>query len=178
MVDSFIKEFKMRSNEMTEHLLTFIPTSNLSDVLNFFLIFARFEYALKQSGFLKKDERAKANWECFADSINAELICITDIYEFKIAAGYLKEFPPKIQIKYEENGETKLKWVCQKPTGNEARVLTEYIKRVRNNLFHGGKAPFDPKRDILLINHTITILRYLLKLKSASIVNKYYYEGE
>lgn len=173
-----IREFKMQSNEMTKPLLQDISDSNLSDVVKFFLIFSRFEYALKQAGFRKSDRRAEANWDCFSDRINVDLPSRKNKYdEFRNAIDYLNGCPPRIQIVKERNGTKLLDWKSSKPTGSEARVLTEYIRRVRNNLFHGGKIPFDPKCDIPLINYATTVLKHLLELESASKVKNCYYNG-
>jgi len=173
-----IREFKMQSDEMTKPLLQNISDSNLSDVVKFFLIFSRFEYALKQAGFRKGDRRAEANWDCFSDRINVYLPSRKNGYdEFRNAIDYLNRCPPRIQIVKERNGTKLLDWKCYKPQGNEARVLTEYIRRIRNNLFHGGKFPFDPELDIPLINHATTVLKHLLELDTASDVKRHYCQG-
>jgi len=179
ILKSVTREFKMHSNDMTKRLMMNMSDSNISDVLNFFLLFARFEYALKQAGFLKKKRRAEPNWHSFSDGINVYLPSRKNNYnEFRNAIDYLNSCPPKIQIVKERNRTKVLDWECSKPQGNEARVLTEYIKRVRNNLFHGGKIPFNAERDIPLINHATTVLKHMLELESASKVKKCYYEGE
>jgi len=171
------REIKMQSNEMTKPLLQNISDSNLSDVVKFFMIFSRFEYALKQAGFLKND-RAKPDWDSFSDRINVYLPSRKNEYdEFRNAIDYLNRCPPSIQIIKERNGTKLLDWKCYKPQGNEARVLTEYIRRIRNNLFHGGKFPFDPELDIPLINHATTVLKHLLQLDTASDVKRHYCQG-
>jgi len=42
------------------------------------------------------------------------------------------------------------------------------VRRVRNNLFHGGKflpvPPGDPDRDKLLVQHSLTVLRTCMSL--------------
>ena len=169
-----IMEFKCKVDALTKPILKNISYSNISDVVKFFLIFSRFEYALKQAGFLKND-RAKPDWDSFSDKINDYLPSRKNEYdEFRNAIDYLNRCPPRIQIVKERNGKKLLDWKRYKPQGNEACVLTEYIRRIRNNLFHGGKFPFDPEHDIPLINHATTVLKHLLELESASKVKKCY----
>jgi len=167
-----IREFKIESNEMTKPILQNISDSNLSDVVKFFLIFSRFEYALKEAGFLK-NAKAKPAWDSFSDKINGYLPSRKNEYdEFRNAIDYLNNCPPRIQIV--KHGTKLLDWKCYKPQGNEARVLTEYIRRIRNNLFYGGKIPFDPTRDSKLIKSATTILKHFLELDAASTVKRYY----
>jgi len=173
-VEGKTREFKMQINEMTKPILQNISDSNLSDVVEFFLIFSRFEYALKQAGFLKND-RAKPDWNSFSDEINDYLPSRKNKNdEFRKAIDYLNRYPPRIQIVKESNGRNLLDWKSCKPQGNETRVLTEYIRRIRNNLFHGGKFPFETNKDIPLINSATIVLKYLLELESASEVRKHY----
>lgn len=52
-------------------------------------------------------------------------------------------------------------------------VLIDCIKRVRNNLFHGGKYGCNgfesPQRSLLLIESSIAILEYLKRFLEAEI---------
>jgi len=148
-------------------------------ILRFFIIFSRFEYALKRAGYFKSDKNngVKPDWDRFASglkehfnySVNKELTCSID---------YLKNKPPLRQIlKNNEFG-----W---EDTGDDQRqpliiMLICYIKRVRNNLFHGGKFPLRPieetARDCLLLNSSLTILNECLRL--SPIVRNYFLNTE
>lgn len=170
-------EKKLLENALTKHLLLDFNQhiEEYSNVIALFLIFSRFEYALKEAGFLKND-KAKPDWGSFSDKINDYLPSRKNEYdEFRNAIDYLNRCPPRIQIVKERNGIKLLDWKCYKPQGNEARVLTEYIRRIRNNLFHGGKNPFAPTRDSKLIKSATTILKHFLELDTASDVKRHYY---
>ena len=173
----------MQSNEMTKPILQNISDSNLSDVVKFFLIFSRFEYALKSAGFLCTDsyEAARPDWNKFSDRIASDLTTRKKEYkELANAIDYLNNKPPRKQIvKPLPNGKKELSWKKIKitPNVNATLSLIESIKRIRNNLFHGGKFPFDPDFDIPLINHATTVLKHLLELDAVSDVKRHYRQG-
>lgn len=167
----------------TEKLLIKNTVCNISNEINrqlsfqFFILFSRFEYALKRSSkFLK---------ECKATTVNTRKICLAEpgwnkfsktnnckfhppfSSELSEAVEYFKTTPPKKQLV--DIG--KLVW--SKPEQyTESILLLEWIidqiKIVRNNLFHGGKFPgepvSDPSRDQELMKHAITILIACLDL--------------
>jgi hypothetical protein len=66
--------------------------------------------------------------------------------------------PPKKQV-YANNV---LQWRVVAPQAeNENDLILLYVRRVRNNLFHGGKFNgrfFDPERSTELLKHSITVL--------------------
>jgi hypothetical protein len=120
--------------------------------------FARLEYALKAAGFHKGDGVAEPDWRSFAESVPA-------IFENKTdgALGegirYILDHPPKKQMIVDGS----LAWADSAPNTDlhSDRVLI-YVRRVRNNLFHGGKFNgrwFAPQRSELLLRHSLTILR-------------------
>lgn len=130
-----------------------------------FRTFARFEYALKATGFNTGDGDAKANWTTFAQSIPSAFD--EPLKEgLREAIAYMFEYPPKKQIV--ENG--KLYW-RDVPARTHLRSdqLLIYVRRVRNNLFHGGKFNghwFEPQRSEMLILHSLLILEECLKVSS------------
>lgn len=76
--------------------------------------------------------------------------------------GYILDHPPKKQI----IADGVLTWSVSAPDTDlrSDRVLI-YVRRVRNNLFHGGKFNgrwFEPERSELLLRHSLTILRTCL----------------
>ena len=173
------KQIKMKFDEMTTPILQNISGPNLANVIKFFLIFSRFEYALKRAGYLRNRKYAEPDWDSFSDKINDYLPSQkNEYYEFRNAVDYLNKYPPKKQIvNKEENGIKSLGSLVSKPRGNEAHVLSTYIRRIRNNLFHGAKIPFDPKRDSKLIKNATTILTHFLELDAAHEVRRCYESG-
>ncbi len=127
----------------------------------FFRRFSRMEYALKKSGFCKGNEkRVDADWNRFANSIRGELE--TDPM-LRNAVAYLTKHPPKKQCRMKN----KLKWTLVPPHKHLTSELIECAKRVRNNLFHGGKFDgrrwFMPERDALLFRHSLVVLEGCLR---------------
>jgi hypothetical protein len=123
--------------------------------------FARFEYALKAAGFHKGEGTAEPNWRSFAESI-PDLFDEPDDGALREAVRYILDHPPKKQIIADGN----LAW-------NDSAAVTDlqsdrvliYVRRVRNNLFHGGKFNgrwFAPQRSELLLRHSLAILRACL----------------
>lgn len=138
-------------------------------VVNFFLFFSRFEYALKRiSRYANGNEKKViANWELFASDYN-------DVFQQNInpelneAINYLLENPPQKQILIDG----RLDW---KPlTFGSNQQLTKVIhciKTIRNNLFHGGKFPSgpqdEPARNPTLLKYALLILAEILDLSES-----------
>ncbi|RSE62670.1 hypothetical protein EGT81_09445 [Alcaligenes faecalis] len=122
-----------------------------------FQVFSRTEYALKASGFNHGDGNAKANWREFALAIEALIVHPTSL-ALEQAIACFHEAPPKKQIIVDGA----IQWEVREPqTDSEADKLLTYVRRVRNNLFHGGKFNghwFAPERSAPLLRHSITIL--------------------
>ena len=123
--------------------------------------FARFEYALKAAGFHKGEGTAEPNWRLFAESI-PDLFEKPDDIALGEAIRYILDHPPKKQIV----ADGKLAWSDAAPdTDLQLDRVLIYVRRVRNNLFHGGKFNgrwFAPQRSELLLRHSLTILRACL----------------
>jgi len=102
-----------------------------------FITISRLEYALKASDFYcGNHRRVEPDWERFARTlepvVDDEYRPNSVINSFK----YILENPPKKQI---IKGE-KLDWIHAEPAAvNEVDKILKYVRRVRNNLFHGGK---------------------------------------
>ena len=101
----------------------------------------RFEYALKMAGYTKPDqENAEPDWDGFA---NKELgkAFFNNIEAGPTADILFKEAPRK-QIVLSDG---KLGWCPEAPDfpvrPDSIQSLMGFLCRVRNNLFHGGKAP-------------------------------------
>jgi hypothetical protein len=141
--------------------------SNL--ITEFFFVFSRFEYALKRAGFLKpkrrnaKHHKAEPCWDGFADSAERRYDP-DESPELARAINYLLGEPPKCQI-VEDNGS--LDWKdLGRGSETEIRWLLLLVRRVRNNLFHGGKYPYtplpEPARDTRLLESSLMVLEACL----------------
>jgi hypothetical protein len=124
----------------------------------FFKVFSRSEYALKAAGFHKGDGNAEANWSEFAKEIEA-IIQAPESQELSAAIDFILSYPPKKQVI--RNGQ--IQWSEADPNQRlKADNLLIYVRRVRNNLFHGGKFNshwFEPERSEQLIQNCLVILK-------------------
>ncbi|EEJ2708096.1 hypothetical protein B5637_004398, partial [Salmonella enterica subsp. enterica serovar Kiambu] len=106
-------------------------------ILDFICVFSRLEYALKVSGFARGDsKKVEPCWDCFAKKINDNFLKIEN-EDLKKAVGYLLESPPRKQILSEGKIIFQDQPVDKKQRTTQQLLLM--IRRVRNNLFHGGK---------------------------------------
>jgi hypothetical protein len=133
-------------------------------ILEFFLLFSKLEYALKMAGFNKGNGNAEANWNAFAESISDKFNRNNNA-ELTKGVDYILKNPPNKQII--KNGI--LEWSSTQPNSkSETDLLLQYICRVRNNLFHGGKYKGslleNPDRSEQLLTSCVTILTYCLEL--------------
>jgi len=127
-------------------------------ILEFFYIFSRMEFSLKKSGYLI-NSKAEANWTEFW-SDNEEYFDITNNNLLAEAYSYIMSYPPKKQIINENNTLD-----FQEVDGD----LCLHIRRIRNNLFHGGKfsiSDVDTTRNKKLIDSSILILEAFKDLDS------------
>jgi hypothetical protein len=109
-------------------------------LLEFFLNFARFEYALKSSGYARQGRRAEANpdWDRFARDLGQRSAFLANKTEdLTEAVRYLSEQPPYRQVIM--NGALAWETATRDPNLSEIEFLLLMVRRVRNNLFHGGK---------------------------------------
>lgn len=142
----------MRREEITDEL------KNAS--FEYFYWFSRFEFALKENGFLKSIEsgvKAEPDWEAFKERF-------ADNYALSREANKLLKLHPKRQV---VNNNQELDW---KPVGidhcnNELCKIVTMLNTVRNNLFHGGKhgdTDVDNKeRNLQLLNASKQVLDQL-----------------
>lgn len=121
----------------------------------FFIVYQRFEYALKQLGIV--DNRygyAKANWRSFAATLPNNFF---KNVEKQVQTLILQ--PPKKELRFGTKvGYDKKPRVPLKSTTE----LILAIADVRNNLFHGGKIPYDAF-DYELITDSLFVLREALR---------------
>ncbi len=139
--------------------------------IQLFQKFARIEYALKAAGFHNGDGPAIPNWDKFASSVSGVLENDPAIV---VAIKYMSEKPPKKQIIQNQL----LKWEDPMPIASKTHEILSCVRRVRNNLFHGGKFNghwLAPERSKELLSHSLSILDACLR---ASPVLKEAFENE
>jgi len=126
-------------------------------IFNFFVTFSRFEYALKISGYMIENETVWPDWKRFIEenymNFDKNHSSIAKSYE------YLDSDPVKKQIL---DNSKNLGWkVSQRgEKDSDMEWAIKQVKTIRNNLFHGGKIPFDPDRDSKLLLAGLDILEY------------------
>lgn len=141
-------------------------------IQKFFFTFSRFECALKNTpGYLTGNNDAKPNWDVFANNISEEFD-VTINNDVQQAVEYIIGEPPRKQI----NNNGMLVWEESIVDDNATitNKLCIYIRRVRNNLMHGGKynGNYSPEsRNYQLIKHSIVLLDYFLELSDEVKVN-------
>jgi len=135
----------------------------------FFVIFSRFEYALKQAGFVRGNNHVQPDWNRFAEQYgevfrnraqNNQLV--------REAMSYFCQAPPRKQVlrdgqlKWEDTQEDRqIQKGGQEPT---LLWLTIMVRRVRNNLFHGSKKMFGTReRDIALLKSEFCAFEMLVR---------------
>jgi hypothetical protein len=143
-----------------------LPKEHRTLIFEFFVVFSRFEYALKRSGFITgNDRQVSANWDEFASKYNSTFDPERSD-AVRQACAYFKECPPCKQILTDGS----LEWSEPRSLSNEPLLtwLLTVVRIVRNNLFHGGKFPIapieEPTRNPLLLSHALTIINACLSL--------------
>lgn len=135
-------------------------------LLDFFLTFSKFEFALKATGKFKRhssDEneiyRAEPDWESFSEDLSDHFDVnasphLTQAYE------YLNDNPPHRQMIVNEE----IVWQTTAKYAGETDIhfLLRIVRTVRNNLFHGGKHNIemheDTQRIELLLRDSLIVL--------------------
>lgn len=107
----------------------------------FLFRFSRFEYALKNAGYLKSTDtgkKAEPNWDAFVKRNRTR-------YALSSTASALIAARPRQQV---VAGNAQMSWqeLQFAATEYDLQKVTLLLRLVRNNLFHGGK-PADPRWD-------------------------------
>jgi hypothetical protein len=128
-------------------------------VFKFFTVFSLFEWALKQNEEFRsfRNGKLEANWKAFAENIHPSF----EQDDVRASVDYFFNTPPKKQIlvnEFLDYKEEKTREESKKDEPNDTVWLSIMIRRVRNNLFHGGKFGYRPERDTPLIIHSLLIL--------------------
>ena len=123
----------------------------------FFREFSRCEYCLKVVGYREQSRDAKPDWSALARQLE-DVFSDPPDPKISVAVKYLLENPPKKQIV--DNGS--LAWENRLPDcESQAQLILLLVKRVRNNLFHGGKFNgrwLEPGRSEELLKQGLVIL--------------------
>ena len=141
-------------------------------VLEFFLAFSCFEFALKNAGFAQPRVRKNGKlpsvdpgWDLFGASVRAAFHRNRNP-DLNRACEYMLDNPPLEQVLIE----TGLAWETNNPceSVSEVECLLRLVRRVRNNLFHGGKfsseAFEDTSRQEMLLKSCLVILTECLEV--------------
>ncbi|MBO9102347.1 MULTISPECIES: hypothetical protein [Rhizobium] len=139
----------MRRNEIGDELKDL--------AFDFLYFFARFEFALKANGYLKKTEPgqpAEAGWVAFRERWK-------DGYKLTESAEALIEANPKKQM-VGEDGSLEFRPATVADNTSDLERVVILCNVVRNNLFHGGKSSNDgfdsPERTKLLLSLVLGVL--------------------
>ena len=134
-------------------------------VLDFFLVLSRMEFALKLAGYAKGDEKnVSPDWIKFGKDISLSFDSKADQTVSKALQYYLSIPPDKQVLK-----DGRLDWVSAVPTDEtEIERTLILIRRVRNNLFHGGKynaqAHSETARNEELLKMGICVLKQAMQI--------------
>jgi len=102
-------------------------------VCDFFAVFSRFEFALKESGFVRSHRGLiEPAWKRYG-SVIATLLTIEPGSPLDEAIDYLCNEPPLFQV-----GATQWEQ-CPLQNSNKLEQAIDAIKQVQNNLFHSAK---------------------------------------
>lgn len=145
-----------------------LATAHLQDgarVLQFLTVFARFEFALKFSGFLEDGadgKEAEPNWQLFSEDAALKAAFGVEALPPEVieAVRTLTESPPLKQVI--QGGRLNWKETPAQGDAHGPLNLLLLVRRVRNNLFHGGKFPMKPldhpERNSQLIEASLVVL--------------------
>lgn len=138
--------------------------------MDFFVVFSRFECALKRSGkyAIGDTERVDPDWDGFARDLGTNFL--NDVVAQEIAPVLVGK-PPKKQVKLLDGT---LGWKEMGAVNNTADLFLA-IRRTRNNLVHGAKyqdsgaghADFveGSERDDALLDQSLAVMALALKLR-------------
>lgn len=127
-------------------------------VCEFFGVFARFEYAMKATCYCTSDRYGNAlpDWRKLKEQLG-QPISEAETEPVVAAIDYLLKKPPQVQMCVDDRPEF---MELELDGENSGAKAIEAAKRVRNNLFHGGKhTPHSaPERDTSLIQASLAVI--------------------
>lgn len=123
-------------------------------VCEFFAVFSRFEFTLKESGFIRTSRGyAEPAWKDFSAALAKSFQSPVGSAQAK-AIEFLVNEPPMVQVSKDD-------WKYKSLYGETPiEQALDAVTRVRNNLFHGGKhTPHSPPgRDEQLVRSSLAVL--------------------
>lgn len=133
-------------------------------VLEFFLVFSRIEFSLKLAGFVTGGENSVSpDWGGFIRKVS-ETFILGDDEEVATAIYYYIGHPPQKQVL--KNGSLDWMPVPRQGSSDIEDVLMS-VRRVRNNLFHGGKYNAEDHQEVArneeLLRQGILILKSVIR---------------
>lgn len=138
--------------------------------IDFFVVFSRFECALKRSGTyaIGDDNGVSPDWDKFARDLGPEFL--VDVVALEIAPVLVGN-PPKKQVKLVDG---MLGWKDTNAVESTSDLFLA-IRRVRNNLVHGAKyqdsgvghAGFveGSERDDALLSQSMAVMTFALEVR-------------
>jgi hypothetical protein len=138
-------------------------------VVAFFVVFARFEYALKEAGYVfDQGGRAAPSWKKYNADVAPQFDDASP-EELRVIAELLKD-PPL----YQELTDQGIKWKPMNLDGPPVAQALSAAAQVRHNLFHGGKhTPHSPpERDQRLVALSFALLHACLQ-RSPDVLAKF-----
>jgi hypothetical protein len=126
-----------------------------------FVVFARFEFAMKWGGFRRTD-KAEAAWWTLADELDAIVARRNGARFFDEACNLAPEIMHQAPQLLVLDGTTGVRW-APAPVPHDSRSLLDAVAMVRNNLFHGDKLHRE-WRDQALIAEALSILELAFDL--------------
>jgi hypothetical protein len=135
-------------------------------VCRFVAVFSRMEYALKSTRYAIGDEKyVEPAWDTFANDIDDAFFKVLDP-EVVLARNYLLAHPPTKQTL----AGNRVAFTDQtiNTSQKQTQQLLLMVRKVRNNLFHGGKylpqGEQETGRNHLLVQYALTVLLTCSKL--------------
>lgn len=118
--------------------------------------FGQAEYALKRSGYLRKDKDvAEADWDAFARDLGADFFLA--VVDKQIAKTLIGEPPRRLLATMEWSPEESV------PFTNVQELIVQGVCRVRNSFLHGEKFTGGPEgqwdRDTILVKEAHVVLK-------------------
>lgn len=153
----------MNTQQFVEHYENSFDENGRKLILEFFIAFSRFEFALKAENFVLGVDRINADWDRYVGSI---LFNPNATPELRVSVDYILNNPPRVQ----SIRNNVIVWTNRNfnPNTSDVLKLRYHITDIRNNLFHGGKfnGTFEPEnsRNFILVNSALQILNNWLTL--------------
>ncbi len=147
-----------------------LNTDEFFDVVGFFIFYTRLEYALKEAGYLKRNDNGslknppEINLASFSREINKPFF--EEWEQVRNEIFYLEDRPPMQRTAtVDHEGRYYLDWTPSDDKFKNLPGITSRIEDVRNNLFHGNKIYGDDiERDMTLIRYGLVVMNHCISV--------------